>query len=99
MNKVGFFHSFGFVKEMRLLLVFVVVVLGYVFGVLEGWSSFDRRLLLFCVCSCRCCWLLLRMVVKGFWHIRKMRDFFFVLWLCFSLVSLGLLLGLLGLFL
>ena len=49
--------------------MFVVVVLGSIFGVLEGWFSCGGRLLLFCVCSCYCCWLLLRMVVKGFWHI------------------------------
>ena len=49
--------------------MFVVVVLGSIFGVLEGWFSCGGRLLLFCVCSCYCCWLLLRMVVEGFWHI------------------------------
>ena len=36
MKKVGFFCSFGFVKERRVLLVFVVVVLGSVSGVSEG---------------------------------------------------------------
>ena len=59
MNKVGFFCSFGFVKERRLLLVYFVMVLGSVSGVLEGWSGCGVRLLLFCVCSC---WFLLRMV-------------------------------------
>ena len=56
MKKVGFFCSFGFVKERRVLLVFVVVVLGSVSGVSEGWSGCGGRLLLCCVCSC--CWLL-----------------------------------------
>ena len=76
MNNVGSFCSFGFVKERRLVLVFVVVVLGSISGVLEGWSSCGGRLLLFCVCICRCYWLLLRMIVEDFWHIWKMRDFF-----------------------
>ena len=57
MKKVGFFCSFGFVKERRVLLVFVVVVFGSVSGVSEGWSGCGGRL------------LLLLLVVECFWHI------------------------------